>query len=225
VESDQPIATGRPKVSRRGLLLTGAGVAIGAAPLPVPDNDVLAFRLMRHGSEIGRHTLTFQRQGTGLTVHIDVEALVTLLSIPLVRYGHKVVETWDGTTLVGLSAETNKNGDREWMSAHRTEQRLVVQGSKTTTYVAPDGAIGTSYWNKHMLDGPMISLEDGVLLRPKITVRPQDAVRLASGTSVTAQHYTLSGAFHADVWYTMEGAWVGFSFTAADGSDVRYERL
>ena len=81
------------------------------------------------------------------------------------------VETWQGGTLVGLSAETDKNGQREWVNARRTGEGLVVTGSRTARYVAPEPAIATSYWDRRMVDGPMISLEDGVLLRPKVAVR------------------------------------------------------
>ena len=81
------------------------------------------------------------------------------------------------------------------MSAERTDEGLVVAGSQTKRYVAPDTAIPTSYWNKRMLDGPMISLEDGVLLLPKVTALQAERVRTASGNEIPANHYTLTGAF------------------------------
>ncbi len=195
------------------------------AALPVPPAGGLAFRLVRHGSEIGRHTLTFERQGDTLTVHVAVDALVTLLSIPIVRYTHRVVETWQSGTLIGLVGQTDKNGQREWMNARRISDGLEVLGSRTERYVAPEQAIGTSYWNKRMLDGPMISLEDGVLLHPKVAPPQADTIRLASGNRIPADHYCLSGAFAADVWYDETATWASLALTVADGSVVRYERL
>ncbi len=214
-------------IGRRGVLLAGAGVAGGqfAAALPVPAGSQLAFRLMRHGGDIGRHTLTFEQSGETLTVHVAVEARVTLLGIPIVHYTHRVVETWRNGMLAGITGETDKNGGTEWVRAHRTDEGLVVQGSRTRQYVAPEQAIGTSYWNKHMLDGPMISMEDGVLLRPKITHLGQEPIPLAAGGTVEAAHYNLSGSFNVDVWYDQAGTWAGLAFTVADGSDVHYERL
>jgi hypothetical protein len=216
-------------IGRRAVVLAGAALAVrpavAVAALPVPSGDSLAFVLIRHGSQIGRHTLRFDRQGDTLTVAIDVQALVTVLSIPFVRYTHHAVETWQGDTLVGLVADTDKNGQHEWTKASRTGEGLVVLGSKTKRYVAPAEAIGTSYWNRRMLDGPMISLEDGVLLAPKVLPRQPESVRLASGASIPADHYSLSGAFSADVWYDRAGTWAGFAFGVADGSSVHYERL
>jgi hypothetical protein len=209
------------------MLLTGAALTARpvAAALPVPAGDSLAFRLMRRGDDIGRHTLAFDQKGDTLNVRIAVEARVTLLSIPVVRYTHHVVETWQNGMLTGVTGDTDKNGRVEWVRAHRTEEGLAVQGSRTKPYIAPEPAIGTSYWNKRMLDGPMISMEDGVLLRPKISQLPQQSIPLASGATIAASHYNLSGSFNVDVWYDQTDTWAGLSFTAADGSDVHYERL
>ena len=102
---------------------------------------------------------------------------------------------------------------------------LIVEGSQTARYVAPGGAIGTSYWNQRMLEGPMISLEDGVLLRPKVALHRDETIRLASGAPLIADHYALSGAFAVDVWYDTSRTWAGLAFSVADGSTVHYERL
>lgn len=214
-------------IGRRVVLLAGATLAArqAAGALPVPASNTQSYRLVRHGSEIGRHSLTFGRQAGALTVHVAVDALVSLISIPIVRYTHRAVEIWQDEILVGLSGETDKNGQHEWVNARRTAEGLVVTGSKTARYIAPANAIATSYWDRRMVDGPMISLEDGVLLRPEVTVRRADSIRLASGSMITADRYTLSGAFAVDVWYDRADTWAGLAFAVADGSHVTYERL
>jgi hypothetical protein len=216
-------------IGRRAVLLGGAavvtGAASGAAALPVPSGDSLAFRMLRHGSEIGTHALTFSHDGAMLTVRIVVDALVTFASIPVVRYSHRGVETWRDTILVGLTGDTDKNGTRNWVRAQRTDEGLVVLGSQTRRYISPESAIPTSYWNKRMLDGPMISLEDGVLLSPKVADLRMESVRLASGQMIAADHYNLSGAFAVDLWYDQQRTWAGMAMTVVDGSEVHYERL
>jgi hypothetical protein len=214
-------------IGRRGLLATGASVLAhrAAMALPVPQGDSVAFRIIRHGSEIGRHVVKFDRQGNNLTVRIAVDVVVTFASIPIVRYTHRAVESWEGSMLAGLECQTNHNGQPESMSARRDAQGLVVTGSKTATYVAPENALPTSYWNRAMLDGPMISLEDGVLLRPNEVSHGVESIRLASGSTIAATRTDLSGAFNVIVWYDGTGAWASLGLTAADGSDVRYERL
>jgi hypothetical protein len=209
----------------QGQGIQGQGLRPAAAELPVPPTRSLAFRMVRYGSEIGRHTLTFEPTGAALTVHVAVEALVTVLSIPLVHYSHRVVETWQGDQLTGLSSQTDKNGRMQWMNAHRTPQGLVVTGSQTEQYIAPEPAGCTSYWVKRMIDGPMISMEDGVLLRPVVTKHPGETVPLASGATIEADRYNLSGSFHIDLWYDRSNTWASLSTTVADGSSIRYERL
>lgn len=209
------------------MLLAGAAVVTrpASATLPVPPGDILAFRLIRHGSEIGRHTLTFEAEGDTLTVHIAVDALVTLLSLPIVHYTHRVTEVWQDGMLAGVTGETDKNGQHEWVNARRGPEGLVVLGSKTKRYVAPEPAGSTSYWNKRLLDGPMISLEDGVLLRPRVVEEHADNIKLASGGTIPADHYNLSGAFRVDLWYDRSDTWASLGLPAADGSYVHYERL
>jgi len=216
-------------ISRRAMLLGGAAVVTGAAAaaaaLPVPSGDSLAFRMVRHGSEIGTHSLTFAQDGEMLTVRIVVDALVTFATIPIARYSHRGVETWRGTTLVALTGDTDKNGTRNWVRAQRTDDGLVVLGSQSKRYISPESAIPTSYWDKRMLDGPMISLEDGVLLSPKVADLRMESVRLASGQMIAADHYSLSGAFAVDLWYDEQRTWAGMAMTVVDGSEVHYERL
>jgi hypothetical protein len=214
-------------IRRRALLVTMASAAAreASAALPVPSNNTLAFRLVRHGDEIGHHTANFARNGDQLTVAIAVDALVTLVSIPLVRYSHRVVETWSGDSLLSLTGETDKNGQHEWVKAQRGPAGLEVTGSKTERYIAPEPAGATSYWNKRMLDGPMISLEDGVLLRPKVMARPPETIALASGRTIPAEHYNLSGPFNVDLWYDKTATWAGMEVPIKDGSIVHYERL
>ncbi len=214
-------------IGRRTLLLTGAAIAArkAAAALPVPPDNTLAYRLIRHGSEIGRHTVTFERQGDTLTVHIAVDARLTLLTIPVAHYTHRGTEIWQGDTLVGLAGQTNKNGEQGWVNARRTDEGLVVQGSQAARYIAPPQAISVSYWNKRMLTVPMISLENGELLRPKVADRATEAIPLASGSTIPAEHYNISGPFAVDVWYDHTNTWASLAINISDGSEVRYERL
>jgi hypothetical protein len=202
-----------------------AAAGRSAAALPIPKTGALAFRIIRHGSEIGRHSLTFDRQGERLSVHVTIDALVTLLSVPVVRYALRASETWHGDSLESLSGETDKNGRHQWVSARRTNEGLVVLGSQTARYIAPEPARSTSYWDKRALERPMISLEDGVLLRPAVTEHAGETIPLASGEPVPADHYSLSGTFHVDLWYDRTDTWASLAYTAADGSTVHYERL
>lgn len=200
-------------------------VAAERAALPVPPGDRIGFRLMRHGGEIGRHTVNFTTQGDVLSVHVAVDAQVSLMSIPIVHYSHRVVETWRDGVLIGLDGQTDKNGEHEWVNARRAADGLEVNGSQTPRYIAPEPAAATTYWNRHTLDFPLISLEDGVLLRPTVTLHRDETVALASGERIAADHYAIRGPFSVDLWYDRSNIWAGMAVPVADGSLVTYERL
>jgi hypothetical protein len=191
----------------------------------VPTGDALAFRVMRYGTQIGTHALAFRRLSGGLDVHISVDVLVKYGPIPFVRYTHSNLESWRGNRLADVQARTDRNGTELHMRAWRTPPGLAVEGSGTRPYVAPANALPTTYWNPRMLDGPMIGTQDGVLVRPTVTEVGIEHVLLANGTTIPTRHYMLRGALKLDLFYDLDDLWAGMSFTVADGSLIRYERL
>ena len=232
--------SGRTWVIERRTLLVGAAacglaqarpaVGMGSPPsgissLPIPPSRAIAFRMMRHGSAIGTHTLDFEVSGNTLAVHIAADALVSLGPIPLVRYTHRNTEVWQNGRLASLDAHTDRNGTQMHMSAHRTAAGLYVEGSDTSPYIAPDDALPTTYWNFRMLLGPMIGVQNGTLARPKVTEKPVEPVRLASGAETAARCYSLTGDIDLDLWYDAAGNWISMRFTVGDGSVITYERL
>src|SRR5277367_6525793 len=197
----------------------------GLSSLPIPPSRNVAFRMIRHGSPIGTHTLEFSVQGDTLTVRIAADAVVSFGPIPLVRYTHRNTEVWRGGVLTSLDAETDKNGSRLHMSAHRTPAGLYVEGSNTEPYIAPEDALPTTYWNARMLQGPMIGIQDGMLVHPRVTEKAIEPVRLASGAEEAARGYSLTGDLDLDLWYAPDRSWMSMRFSVVDGSVITYERL
>jgi hypothetical protein len=215
-------------IARRALLLTGAAVLttkVAEAGLPVPSRGTLAFRVMRHGSQIGTHTLTFRNNGDTLEVDVVADVLVKFGPIPFVRYAHQAREYWRGDRLIGVSGRTNRNGKNLQMEAQWTAAGLAVDGSGTKRYIAPENALATTYWNSRMLLGPMIGTQDGMLVRPVVTQHATDPIRLASGAHIAARHCRLSGDLDLELWYDASDTWAGMRFTADDGSTITFERL
>ncbi|HET7884016.1 MAG TPA: DUF6134 family protein [Acetobacteraceae bacterium] len=218
----------RNALTRRGLL-AGAAVLGGArfarAGLPVPPDSKLAFRLMRHGSPIGSHMMSFSRDGDALTVHIAVDVLVKFGPIPFVRYTHRNQEVWQHDRLVGFESRTDRNGTPMHVQARWQGSGLAVEGSGTRPYVAPANALATTHWNSNMLRSPMIGTQDGQLIHPAVAAQPEERIKLASGEQIPARHYRLSGDLDLDIWYDSTDTWAGLRFAADDGSVITYERL
>ena len=215
-------------IARRALLLTGAAVLArqtARAALPVPAANTLAFRVMRLGSSIGTHVLTFRNNGDTLEVDIVAEVLVRFGPIPFVRYVHHAREYWRGDRLIGVSGRTDRNGRNLQMEAQWTAGGLMVDGSGTKPYVAPANALATTYWNPRMLLGPMIGTQDGMLVHPVVTQSAADPIQLASGARIPARHCRLTGDLDLELWYDTSDTWAGMRFTADDGSTITFERL
>src|SRR5262249_44233342 len=156
------------------------------AAQPVPRNGELAFRLVRRGSVIGTHTLQFHPRSDALIVDIAVDVLVKFGPFTVARYSHRNRETRQGHRLVALNSHTHRKGRVLQMTASRTDAGLLVEGSGTRPYIAPDDAFASTYWHKATLFGPLIGTQDGSLMRPAISQRPPEPIRLASGEQTIA---------------------------------------
>ncbi|MDR3535289.1 MAG: DUF6134 family protein [Acetobacteraceae bacterium] len=191
----------------------------------IPPGNALAFRLIRHGSPIGTHTVTFERSDAALQVRIAVDAQVRFGPIPLYRYVHHAVEVWRDGLLQEVSSRTDRNGTALSMRAQRNANGLAAQGTGTPPYVAPEEALPTTYWNRRMLHVPLVGIQDATLLHPEVTRRGQDTIRTGSGAPLRVDLWQLSGDLDLTLLYDMDGHWAGMRLTVADGSAVTYERL
>jgi membrane-bound inhibitor of C-type lysozyme len=211
----------------RRLVLTGAAAAALCvrpvlAALPVPSSDTLAFRIMRNGARIGTHSLSFQKSGEALNVHVEVEIAVYFGPIRLFHYNHKNLERWRGGQLESMDAATDYDGTPAFATLRREREQIVAEGSKAARYT---NALAATHWNKTELSVPMINPENGTLLRPVIANLGIDNVALASGANVAAQHYTWRGADMLDLWYGPDGSWTALTAVTKDGTRLVYERL
>jgi hypothetical protein len=217
-----------PVLNRRSLMI--AGGAVMAMPafaglIAAPPGRSLEFHVVRKGSVIGTHVLTFEGQGDDLTVRVAVDLAVGLGPITLFRYTHRAVETWRNGQVVSLETTTNDDGTHHKVTGRRTDAGLVVEGTKAARYNAPDNALPATHWNRKMLDGPMINTEDGRLMHPNVQSVGTDAIPTAGGGTINASHFAMSGDALLDTWYDATSNWAGISFKAGDGSVVHYERV
>ena len=214
-------------IERRGVLLGGAMLAgmpaMLRAALPVP-GDRLGFDIMRKGTKLGTHELSFERSGDTLTVHVVADLVVKIGFITLYRYSHHATERWIGDQLVALQTNTSDNGTPNQVTGRRDASGLVVEGTKAPRYTAPANALLATHWNRRELDGPLINAQDGRLMHPKIAAVGNDMIPTATGTQIRASHYALTGDVQLDMWYDAKPSWAGLGMKAMDGSMIRYER-
>jgi len=216
-------------IGRRALLCAAGAAALvsrGAhAALPVPQDEQLAFRVLRGDWAIGTHALRFVRRPDGLDVHIEVDLRVGLGPITLYRYTGRATERWQGGRIESYDGTTEDGGAHSFVRALRDVRGLWVEGSNMPRYLAPPDALPATHWNKAELNGPLINPKDGRLVRPAVARIGVTQVSEADGQPVSATQYALSGDVQMDLWYDSAAAWVALHLTAPDGSLIRYERM
>jgi hypothetical protein len=212
---------------RRQLLIGAAALSLAGrarAALPIPADNAIRFKVIRSGSEIGHHDLTFVRNGDALTVKVDVAIAVYVAFVRIFHYSHHNIETWQGDLFTGFDAQTDDDGTRYKTSGRRNDGGIAVTGSKIAAYTAPAAVLCATHWNKAQLDGPMINPQDGKMLHPTIVKDGPGQVALANRQTVSAERYTLTGDMRLVLWYADDVAWTALSFAAPDGSLVEYRR-
>jgi hypothetical protein len=232
----------RADAPTRRAVLTGLAATAVATPsraqqrpteaeaLRIPPGDRVEFHILRSGSRVGQHVVSFTRSGARLQVASRVEIVIRLGPIPVFRYTHSVDEDWriaaDGTgMLVAANAHTNDDGTKHFMRAEATPRGLAVQSDEGGSYTAPAGTLIATHWNIAELDGPMVNPQGGKLLMPDVVRGPRAPVPLAGGGSVEAHRYALSGDVTLDLWYDLASQWAATRFVAQDSSVVLYRRV
>jgi hypothetical protein len=212
-------------IGRRSLL-GAAACCIAAAPdgNAIPRDDQIRFRIMREGSHVGTHLLTFKPLPNGLDIRIAVRIAVGFGPITLFRYQLDGIEQWRDGQVVRLAAKTNDDGTRDSMQGVRDRQGLWVSGNKIKRYLAPSNAVPATHWNEAELHGPWINPQDGRLLHPIVTPLGPGPVQGVAGHDITADRFDISVDAHMQLWYTRAHRWVGLMFKAHDGSLVRYQQ-
>jgi hypothetical protein len=213
-------------MGRRAMLLSAAAVSVAhAAPAQpgIPEDNRIAFLVVREGSAIGSHVLTFARSGNALDIQIEVTLAVGFGPLTFFRYTMRGREQWRDGAVYHVEATTDDDGTPQHMRADRDARGLWVEGSQTTPYLAPENALPASHWNMAELQTPWINPQGGQLLHPIVRCVGTQPVALANGRSESATGYSLSGDANLDLWYDAARQWSALRFVAKDGSLIRYE--
>ncbi len=189
-----------------------------AEPLPA----ALACTIFRNGAKVGTAAYEFLHRNNALSVIITVDLRIRLGFITMFRYQHHNQEQWRDNQLVWFSARTNRNGERGYAQGHWNGTDLMVQGSDAKPYIAPKGALDTSYWNFRTVTAPLIDSQTGRLLHITLTNAGPSAAPRADGAAIPATKYSMTGDLHLNLWYASERL-TGMEYFAHDGSVLRYE--
>ena len=189
-----------------------------AAEVPTPQR----FEIFRNGTSIGRHVMTYQREGDLLKVSINIDIKVTLAGlVTLFRYEHRNEETWRGDRLVALESRSNNDGDPEFVRGRAEGDEFVVESTSGAKRL-PASVVSTTYWNPLITQrSVLLNSGDGTLMNVKVVPHGEDAIE-AAGATVRASRYEFIGDLNAELWYDATGRWVASRFKGKDGSTIEY---
>lgn len=174
----------------------------------------IRFRIMRQGSQIGTHGVTFSEANGELTARTDVDITVRLLGVTVFRFNHRFTEVWTGDRLRLATSRHDRNGTVTEMVARAAEGAILVQGPQGPQRL-PAEAAPLSWWNPRLFTRPLFDTETGELLR-----RRWMRIPLPDG----AVRWRATEGEESEGTYAADGTWLDWKTKAEDGSIVTYER-
>lgn len=183
--------------------------------------DRISFRVLRNGSPVGRHEVTFERQGQDLVVDTRFDLAVDVLFVTAYRYRYEATDTWRDGCLVSLRADVDDDGQRHRVVARLDGGTLQVTGPKAPSS-APLGIFPTHHWNAGVLPSERVlnTITGGIDAVRIVDLGPEPVV--VNGQQRTARRYAYTGALQTEVWYDAAGRWVKMRFDGKDGSKIEY---
>lgn len=174
----------------------------------------IRFRILRQGSQIGTHHVTFAEANGELTARTDVDIAVRLMGITVFRLTHRLTEVWAGDRLRLVTSRHDRNGTVTEMTARTAEGGILVQGPAGTQRL-PAEAAPLTWWNPRYFTRPLFDSETGEPLRLRWTrtALPGGAVR-----------WQATDGEESEGTYAADGTWLDWKTKGEDGSIVTYER-
>jgi hypothetical protein len=204
-------------IVRRALPLLLAAASPGAALAQgrqLPPREPYRWRVMRQGSAIGTHTVTFTQRGDEVVALSDVSITPSFLGVVVYRYEHRYTEVTRGGRFVSVASRLNRNGTVVEVEAQAQGASVQVRGPDGELRLPAD-AVPLSWWEPGRFGGavPTFGTSTG---RPFVLQWSREA--LPGGMT----RWRTAGEIEAVLDYTPAGRWVGYSVRGDDGITVSY---
>jgi hypothetical protein len=193
-------------------LLPGAAPSLALAHAQPPRDH--RWRVMRNGTAIGTHDVTFTQQGARRTAVSDVNVAPRVLGVAVYRFEHRYTEVTEGGRFLSVRSRHNRNGRVTEVSAEAVAGGVVVLGPEGELRL-PANAAPLSWWEPQRFGGAL----------PLFGTSTGKAMELGWAREARAGgvRWRTTGEVEAVLDYDAEGRWIGYSVKGDDGSTVSYE--
>lgn len=180
------------------------------------------FKVFLGKDEIGRQRFDVYSEGDRTQVRVDARFTVKFLYITVYTYRHTNVETWEGTCLREIRAETDDNGESFFVNGIFRNGRLQVR-TQAGDWIG-EGCIKTfAYWNPEWIkDERLLNSQTGEHQPASILVVGEETIPVQGVPTRTTHRRIVTDKFTIDLWYTLNGRWVALRSTTKKGDTLRY---
>ncbi len=180
------------------------------------------FKVYLGEDEIGHQRFDVSTEGDRTSIRIEAQFTVKFLYIPLYRYRHTNVETWEGACLQEIHAKTNDNGDSFFVNGVSQNGRMVVETHDGNW--SGEGCFRTfAYWNLDwIMEGALLNSQTGEVQEATVRTVGQETISVQGAPTHTTHRRIITDKFTVDLWHTVNGRWVALQSTTAKGDVLRY---
>ncbi len=185
-------------------------------------SQIYDFKVLLGKDEIGRQRFDVSSEGDRTQVRVDAQFKVKFLYITVYTYRHTNVETWEGTCLREIHAETDDNGESFFVNGVFQNGRLQVQTQAGNW--SSEGCIKTfAYWNPEWIKSErLLNSQNGEHQPVSVRAVGEDTILVQGVPTRTTHRRIVTEKFAVDLWYTLSGRWVALQSTTAKGDTLRY---
>jgi len=202
----------------------GCLTCLGSAPQEAwsAGSETYDFKVFLGKDEIGRQRFDVSMEGERTRVRVDAQFTVKFLYIPVYTYRHTNVETWEGTCLREIRAETDDNGEPFFVNGIFRNGQMHVQ-TQAGNWIG-EGCIKTfAYWNPEWIQGErLLNSQTGEHQPASIVVVGEETIPVQGVPTRTTHRRIVTDKFTIDLWYTLNGRWVALQSTTKKGDTLRY---
>jgi hypothetical protein len=180
------------------------------------------FKVFLGKDEIGRQRFDVSSEGDRTQVRVDARFTVKFLYITVYTYRHTNVETWEGTCLREIHAETDDNGESFFVNGTFRNGQMHVQ-TQAGNWIG-EGCVKTfAYWNPDWIKGErLLNSQTGEHQPASLLVVGEETIPVQGVPTRTTHRRIVTDKFTIDLWYTLNGRWVALHSTTKKGDTLRY---
>lgn len=185
-------------------------------------SQIYDFKVFLGKDEIGRQRFDLSTEGERTQVRVDAQFTVKFLYITVYTYRHTNVETWDGTCLREIRAETDDNGELFFVNGIFRSGQLQVQ-TQAGNWIG-EGCLKTfAYWNPEWITGDrLLNSQTGEHQLASVLAVGEETIPVQGVPTRTIHRRIVTDKFTIDLWYTLNGRWVALHSTTKKGDILRY---